>query len=60
MSVTLPVLWALPWVMRLSMLDSVMPRPTWRGLVPPMVAVGAPAPDRFCVSASLNVVRWLL
>ena len=48
MSVTTPVLCELPWVMRVSIELSDIPRPTWRGLVPPRLGgTGAPAPDRF-------------
>jgi len=48
MSVTTPVLWALPCVISVSIELSDMPRPTWRGLVPPVLGgTGAPAPARF-------------
>ena len=56
-SIALPVDWNVPVVIRLSIDDSCTPRPTWAGLAPPCVALGAAPPRWSWASESLNVVR---
>ena len=50
-----PVDWRAPWVWMVSMVDTIMPRPTCCGLTPPTSSVGFAAPASVWESMSWKV-----